>query len=218
MRVLAVGAHPDDVELGAGATLAKHAQAGDEVAILVLGTGITSRLGSHKAEMEALHVQAELAARALGASVTVLDFPDQRFDEVAMLDLVRSVEQAMAMFVPDTIYTHARGDRNLDHQLTHSAVLTACRPLPGGTVRSIYAFEVASSTEWGDWAFSPARFVDVTGAPLQAKLAALEHYASEMREAPHPRSIHGIKTLADWRGLTVGIEAAEAFEVLREIR
>lgn len=215
MRVLAVGAHPDDCELGAGATLAKHAAGGDEVSILALSAGAVSRgTPDVDGQADALRRQAIESADILGASVAVLNNPDQRFDSVDMLDLVRAIEAVIRQLEPERVYTHHGGDRNLDHRLTHDAVLTACRPVPGSSVRSVYAFEVASS--WGR--FWPNLFVDVSGLALERKAKALACYKDEMRAAPHPRSIEVLLALATWRGATVGVAAAEAFEVVLEIR
>lgn len=216
MKVLAIGAHPDDVELGAGATLAEHAAAGDEVSILVLSAGVTSRGGDDSEAQKAIRQQAIEAAKILGAQVCVLNNPDQRFDTVARLDIVRAIEAAIRQVQPERVYTHHGGDRNLDHRITHDAVLTACRPVPGSCVESIYAFEVASSSEWGT-VFWPTAFVDVSGEPLAKKGRALVCYAAEMRASPHPRSLEALAALARWRGATVGVEAAEAFEVVREM-
>ena len=218
VRVLAVGAHPDDVELGAGGTLAKHVAAGDEVAILVLGTGATARTESTVVDLKVLQGQAQDAAKTLGASVTLLNFPDQRFDSVPMLDLVKAIEAVVVSYQPETVYTHCRFDLNLDHQATHTAVCTASRPLPGTSVTSLYCFEVPSATEWGTGRFHPIRFVTINEDHLDSKLAALEQYAGEMRAVPHPRSVAGVTALARWRGMTVGVNAAEGFEVVREIR
>lgn len=218
MRILAVGAHPDDVELGAGGTLARHAAAGDQVYIVTLAAGPMSR-GGGKAELQKYRGQAIAAATVLGARVATLSFADQRFDRVDRLVLVQAIEAAIHSTNPERVYTHHRGDRNLDHRITHDAVMTACRPVPGAVVRSVFAFEVQSSTEWGDEPFCPSVFVDVTGDPLSKKLEALACYEGEMARAfPHPRSVEAIAALARWRGATAGIEAAEAFVLLREIR
>lgn len=217
MRILAIGAHPDDCELGAGATLAKHAMLGNEVTLLILGTGVTSRLVGGSASVAELKHQATEAAGILGVSVQTLSFPDQRFDTVEVLDITRAIEEVVAKIQPQWVYTHSGSDLNLDHRITHQAVLTACRPVPDGCVKALYAFEVPSSTEWGT-VFHPEHFVDVSGEPIRKKQAALACYAGEMRQFPHPRSSGGVHALASWRGAIVGVEAAEAFEVLREIR
>ena len=218
MRVLAVGAHPDDCELGAGATLARHAASGDEVSILVLSAGAASRgIEIPGSTPDALRQQATDAAKVLGADVCVLEYPDQRFDAVDFLNLVKSVELILEQVKPEHVYTHFAHDLNLDHRLTYQAVITACRPI-GFPVLRIESCEVPSSTEWGEVAFRPTVFVDVAGHPLRRKLEALACYKGEMREAPHPRSADAVKALSRWRGTTAGVMDAEAFVLVREVR
>ena len=153
----------------------------------------------------------------MGADVCVLGYPDQRFDAVDFLNIVRSVELILEQVKPEHIYTHFAHDLNLDHRLTYQAVITACRPI-GFPVPRIESFEVPSSSEWGEVAFRPTAFVDVAGHPLRRKLEALACYKGEMREMPHPRSPEAITALAQWRGATAGVMAAEGFVLVREVR
>lgn len=224
--VLVVAAHPDDEVLGCGGTIAAHAAAGDRVSVLILGEGVTSRKGLKPREaakaVKALQESAVKAAYVLGAQEAALaGLPDNRFDSVDLLDIVHLVEQFKNRVKPDIVYTHHHGDLNIDHRLTHQAVLTACRPLPGETVREIYAFEILSATEWQaphpGLSFHPNHFVDISDM-LPRKLAAMEVYKPEVRSWPHPRSLEGIVTQAHGRGIQIGREAAEAFEVIRSIR
>lgn len=216
LRVLAVGAHMDDCEFGAGGTLAKHALAGDAVMILVMTRGIDTRADSMP--LEAQQQRALDAAQALGATVVILGYPDQSLDTLRRFELTQDVEKVIKGLEPEVVYTHHRGDRNLDHRITYDAVVTACRPLPGSQVRAVYSFEVPSSTEWGDEAFWPTAFVDVSGEPWERKQKALRCYGDEVRDYPHPRSSVGIAALARWRGVTAGYDLAEAFELVRERR
>jgi LmbE family N-acetylglucosaminyl deacetylase len=147
----------------------------------------------------------------------LLDFPDNRFDAVPLLELIRAVEAFIAEVKPAVVYTHHCGDLNVDHRRVHEAVLTACRPLPGAPVRRILCGETPSSTEWqapGFLPFRPAVFHDV-GPTLAAKVAALEAYAGEIRDFPHPRSAEGVRALAALRGAQSGFAAAEAFVLVR---
>jgi LmbE family N-acetylglucosaminyl deacetylase len=220
-RILVVAAHPDDEVLGVGATVARHARAGDEVHALIVAEGSSSRGGSRDAavkahEIESLRESARAAARVLGAHPPRFgDGPDNRLDEMALLDVVKIVEHHVADVRPETVYTHHAGDLNVDHRVVHQAVLTACRPLPGSSVREILAYETVSSTEWGT-PFVPNHFVAVDGF-VDAKLRALECYRSEMREFPHPRSAESIRALAAFRGASIGASAAEAFAVVRSV-
>lgn len=224
--VLVVAAHPDDEILGAGATLARHARAGDAVHVLILAEGATSRDAHRRptersADIEALRKAAACAAGAIGAQIPRFGgLPDNRLDTVPLLDVVKLVEAAIAELSPQIVYTHHGCDLNVDHRVTHAAVATACRPLPGARWRAIYTFETPSSTEWASpeqgAPFRPTRFVDA-GETIDAKLAGLACYSAEMRPYPHPRSIEAVRALAAWRGASVGLRFAEAFQVLREV-
>jgi LmbE family N-acetylglucosaminyl deacetylase len=224
-RVLVVAAHPDDEVLGCGATIARLAGEGAEVVIAILGEGITSRYAD-RADADSqllaeLRKHGSQAAGVLGAAeVSFHDLPDNRFDTVPMLDVVKLVEGLVERFDPATVYTHHAGDLNIDHGVVHRAVLTATRPMRGGRVRRILAFEVPSSTDWAFNGFAPAFrpsvFVDVT-ATIDRKLEAMRAYETETRPFPHPRSDEALVALARHRGSTVGFEAAEAFELVREL-
>ena len=109
---------------------------------------------------------------------------------------------------------------NIDHRRLHEAVVTACRPTPGHVVKRLLSFEVASSTEWQPPGSGPAFhanwFVDISDQWAR-KREALAAYSSEMRDWPHARSLDAIEHLARWRGAQVGVEAAEAFSLLRHL-
>jgi N-acetylglucosamine malate deacetylase 1 len=218
--ILVIAAHPDDEILGCGAAMARHASDGDQVHVLIVAEGSTSRRGDDPADAVArLREAACKAASVVGArKPRFLGLPDNRLDSLPLLDIVQSIEAVVNEVRPDIVYTHHKGDLNVDHRCVHLAVMTACRPLPDSPVLAIYAFEVLSSTEWGierGDAFTPNRFVNIVGQ-LDTKLAALRCYEAEMREFPHPRSLEAVQALAAFRGATAGMMAAEAFIVSRE--
>lgn len=223
MKVLVVAAHPDDEVLGCGATMARHAQEGDDVHVVILGEGATSRSPqATSGEVAALAAAAQAAGDVLGASsVTVHDLPDNRFDTVPLLDVAKLVQEHVDAVSPGIVYTHHLGDLNVDHEVTARAVLTATRPQPDHPVRELYAFEISSSTEWAFGAlgarWSPDHFVDVTGT-IEKKMEGLSCYSMEMRAFPHPRSDDAVRAGAMRWGSTVGVDAAEAFQVIRSIR
>jgi len=205
--ILIVAAHPDDECLGAGATISILSTI-QNVNLLLLGKG------RDKSVIECVKKSADVLN--IGQFVA-LDFPDQKYDTVPMLEINQAVEEIIDKWKPEIIYTHHRNDLNKDHRICHGAVITACRPQPGAIVKKIYAFEILSSTEWQyPFSFNPNVYVPIDGA-LRAKTVAMQMYGPETREAPHPRSIQGIVNLAKYRGQQVGVEFAEAFELVREI-
>jgi len=222
MNVLVVAAHPDDEVLGCGGTIARHTQAGDTVHILIVAEGATSRVEGSTEDVVQLIDAANGAAEVLGAEKPkMLSLPDNRLDTVALLDVIQPIENVVREISPEVVYTHHGNDLNLDHRIVHQATVTACRPLPESTVCRMYGFEAPSSTEWSTQsmgpAFNPTHYVGIVDS-LDAKVAALNCYDMEMRPFPHPRSIEAITALAKVRGSHCGLEAAEAFEVILDIR
>ncbi len=228
-NILVIAAHPDDEILGAGATIARHAAEGDNVSVIIAAEGIAARFSKsdeskHKATefaISELQKCALKAAEILGTNKPIfLQFPDNRMDSIALLDVVHEFESVIKKVAPQVIYTHHGGDLNVDHQVVHKAVLTSSRPLPGCGIKAIYTFETLSSTEWysphQQFAFTPQRFVDVKNY-FDKKMKALSAYQSELRPYPHPRSMEAVEALARTRGASVGLEMAEAFGIVREL-
>lgn len=226
MKILVMAAHPDDEVLGCGGTAARLAQEGHAVFIAILGEGITSRYAQREQadprQLQALQARSRQAAELLGAKDLFLySLPDNRFDTVPLLDVVKIVEGLIEKLQPQVVYTQHGGDLNVDHVVTYRATLTATRPMAGRPVRAVYAYEVASSTEWAFQQFSPVFhpnvFVDI-GATLDTKIRAMQTYESEARPFPHPRSAEALRAAAQRWGSVVGLPAAEAFQCVWETR
>ncbi len=219
--VLVVAAHPDDEALGCGGAIARHADAGDRVRILFLTDGISARGNANTFAQEARRSAAQVAAGILGvAGLVFRDFPDNALDMVPLLAVVQAIEAEAASHPPALVYTHFGHDLNIDHRVAFQAVMTAFRPQTACNVRRILCFETRSSTEWAGnpaaLSFHPNHYVDITGT-LERKRDALSAYAAEMRPAPHARSVAALDALAALRGAEVGLAAAEAFVLVREI-
>ncbi len=225
-KILVVAAHPDDEILGVGATIAKHVKNGDEAYAVILGEGQTSRTDKREetdqSVVAALHEDSVKSAKIIGyKEIYFENFPDNRFDQVDLLDVVKAVEKYVKKIKPDVIYTHHGGDLNVDHQYTYKAVLTGTRPVGAYPVKEIYCFETFSSTEWnfayGDNTFRPDTFVNVEDT-FKQKLDAMACYKSELGEFPHPRSLENLEICAKrWGGVT-GLNLVEAFETVRVIK
>lgn len=220
-RVLVVAAHADDEVLGCGGTIARHVVEGDEVRVVFLADGVSARPAVVETAGVRRDTAAERAARLLGVSrIDAFRLPDNRLDQMALLDIVQQLEPVIRDYRPSRIYTHHGGDLNVDHRIALQSVLTACRPQPGCSVREILAFEVLSSTGWNDpglLPFVPNWFVDIS-ASMETKMAALAAYSEEMRPAPHVRSEAAVRHLAALRGHSVGVVAAEAFVLMRSVQ
>ncbi len=219
--VLVVAAHTDDEVLGCGGTIARHVAEGDIVYAVFMADGVTSRVGTGREELTTRHLASENAKKILGIKENFyLDLPDNRMDSLPLLDVVQKLAPILERLNPDVVYTHYHGDLNVDHRITHQAVMTVCRPIPGYPVREIYVFEVMSSTEWTTpltLPFVPNYFIDISKY-LRKKKEALNAYQKEMRKAPHSRSIEHLTVLAKHRGSSVGLYAAEAFGVVRILK
>lgn len=225
-KVLVIAAHPDDEILGVGATVVKHIKNGDECNALILGEGMTSRYDNRNMAdiniVRELHKATFNAAKVIGFKEVFLEsLPDNRFDSVDLLDIIKVIEEYLEKLKPDIIYTHHGGDLNVDHRKTYEAVLTATRPIDGNQYpKEIYCFETVSSTEWNfeySNCFRPNYFVDVTDF-LEVKLKAMECYKGELKQFPHPRSIDNLEVSAKKWGSVVGKKYVEAFEISRIIK
>ncbi len=223
-----VVAHPDDELLGPGASMHRLINEFNVTAhVVILGEGITSRAQkrnteSWKAELEHHKKNIFEAQKAIGfQSVSTYDFPDNRFDSVDLLDIIKVVEAEKLSFAPDIIFTHHGGDVNIDHQRVFEAVITACRPMQEEKVQTIIAFETPSGTEWRASTdprhFIPNLFIEVSEQNLSAKIKGMESYEFEKRAFPHPRSPEALKILAQRWGVVTGKPFAEAFTVVRSI-
>jgi LmbE family N-acetylglucosaminyl deacetylase len=143
-----------------------------------------------------------------------LDFPDQTLDTTPLTEVITGVERVVRKVRPNVVYTHFHGDVNQDHQALFRAVLVATRPMES-SIEAIYAFDTASSTEWGyPRQFSPDTWVDIS-AVLERKADAMACYQSELCEYPHPRSLEALRNRARAWGNQVCLDAAEPFMTIR---
>ena len=218
--VLIIAAHPDDEVLGCGGTIAKHVSEGNKVHSVFMADGVRSRLNQREEDFKIRKDASKSAQSLLGITSThYLDFPDNKMDSISLLSITQKLEPIIENLKPSIIFTHYHNDLNIDHQLTHAAVITACRPMPRSSVKEIYGFETLSSTEWSNSfksSFNPTFFVDIS-KQIAKKLSAIKIYENEMRSPPHSRSVKHVEVLAQHRGYSVGVDMAEAFEVYRLI-
>jgi LmbE family N-acetylglucosaminyl deacetylase len=225
-RILLIVAHPDDEVLGLGATMHRLIHEFEaNVKVVILGEGITSRSTTRDVEKDAAVLAAHQshihkAAAFIGfQEIAVHQFPDNRFDAVPLLEIIKVVEAEKQVFQPQVIFTHHGGDLNVDHRKTFEAVVTASRPMAHETTELLITFETPSGTEWRAASdphhFLPNWFAGITEEGLKAKCAAMECYEFEKRPFPHPRSPEALRIQAQRWGVTVGCALAEAFQLVR---
>ena len=220
-KILIVVAHPDDEVLGCFGTVAKMVKQGAEAYTLILSNGKTSRDEFEENEIATLKQEMLEANNVINIkNVFQLDFPDNSFDSVSLLEITKAIEKIKSDIKPNIIFTHHFGDMNIDHQITYQAVLTATRPMCDECVKQIYSMEIPSSTEWNSYnknnIFVPNVFVDISQT-INLKIQAMEKYKSELRAYPHPRSLEFIKELAKTNGIKQGIGYCEQFALVRKV-
>ncbi len=209
MRILAIGAHPDDIELGCAGTLLKH-RAEIHLVTVTRGEEGGQVLGLGKVREN----EGRTSARAMGAaSIEFLGLPDGltsygKEDRVRLIEIIRKVR-------PDRVFIHSSEDRNADHQVVHDLSLSAVRSAEGPWypeaegephyIAEIYGFEVWNPIN------EPGLIEDISDSFL-AKLDLLRIHESQVAEYPY---LEGAEGLAQYRGALISKKYAEAFEVIR---
>jgi LmbE family N-acetylglucosaminyl deacetylase len=222
-NILVIAPHCDDEILGCGGIMAKYISNGNNVYVAIVTNGnlgapeIFPEEGTEKVRSEALD-----AHNLLGIKDTYfLDFPAPRLDSVPAYKLSMELNKLIIKLDITTLFIPHRGDIHKDHRITYEASLVAARPINGCPVKVIYAYETLSETEWappfGDDAFIPTVFEDI-GEYIDKKMEAFKCYSTQIKKFPHSRSLKTIEVISNFRGSTVGVENAEAFMLVREIK
>lgn len=220
MNILVIAPHPDDEVLGCGGTIAKHVACGNQVYVAIVTRG-TVPMFSEQA-IETGRAECRIADAFLNVKETVfLDFPAARLEEIPRHELNDAFVNLIQDIKPDIVYLPHRGDMQLDHKMTVDAAMVALRPKYDHVVEKVYAYETVSETGWNVPnvvnEFIPNVYNDITGF-LDKKIEALSVFKSQVSEFPNTRSLKAVEALAMYRGSTVGVEAAEAFSLIREIQ
>jgi len=217
--VLVIAPHPDDEVLGCGGTIAKHTRAGYDVYLCIVTKGYTPDWSEEFLRKRPNEI--EKVGKILGISKTYfLAFPTVKLDTIPQKELNDSFVQVVNEVKPEVVYIPHRGDVNKDHRLVFDAAIVATRPKPDSPIKTLLSYEILSETEWAapfpQNTFIPNVYMDISET-LEIKLKAMSEYKSELKEYPHPRSLESISALAKLRGSSIGVKAAEAFMLVREI-
>ncbi|MBE5737097.1 MAG: PIG-L family deacetylase [Clostridiales bacterium] len=219
-KILAIAPHADDEIIGLGGTLLKHVEQDDEVYVCIATKGVEPLFS--KAFVEQLRGETINCHKILGVKKTFfLEFPSVMLESIPRHELNASMMNVFNEVKPNIVYIPHFGDMQKDHALVAESAMVCIRPKYDYKVTGVYAYETLSETEWNvphvANAFIPQRYVDISET-IDKKLQLMTCYKSQIAEFPNARSIEAIETLAKYRGATVGVKAAEAFAVVREIK
>lgn len=206
MRVLAIGAHFDDVELGCGGTLLNHLKKGDELNIIVITkSGYISKVNMHERNDKIACEEGIKSAKLLNANLIMGDFETLKL--TASLELVNYLCEQVKQINPDIVYTHFWGDQHLDHQAVAKASLIATRDTKRVLVYLSNMYDTIPN-------FKPNYFVNISNS-FKGKMSLINCFKSEWET--HPQWQKQMKAISQIYGIKIGKEFAEAFQVVRII-
>ncbi len=217
-RILIVAPHPDDEVLGCGGTIRRMVNDGHEVAVAIVTKGTPL---FPESQVRQVREEARRAAEVLGSSLCFLDLPVTTLHLIPEAQINKVFIDLIAERKPDTVLLPFISDRHEDHRQVFDAVMVAMRPNGRGAgVRRIACYETVSETHWAapgiEKAFEPNWYVDI-GTTLAVKLEAMRCYQSQLAENIPARSLEAIEALARFRGSIMGLPAAEAFHIIRDL-
>jgi LmbE family N-acetylglucosaminyl deacetylase len=218
-KVLIFAAHPDDEILGCGGVIQKYVVAGDQVFVCIVTDGSSSQYPEDNNIANLKDKQCKKANKYLGVTKVIrLNFPDMKLDTIPHIELNNKLNEITEVVKPNIIYSHSSVDLNKDHVCISESLSVVTRPNKGN-LEKVYEYEVLSSTEWSRrLAFRPNTFEAFDRSIMRKKQKAFGHYTTEVRNYPHSRSLEAIEVLAKYRGLQMGAQYAEAFELIINYR
>lgn len=219
MKVLVIAPHADDEVLGVGGTIAKYIDEGHEVYVCIVTCGHPMMFPEDI--LKELRNEAISIHKFLGVKETYfLDFPAVMLSEIPVHEVNNKILDVIKKSQPDVAFIPHYGDMHIDHYIVSQAAMVGLRPIMNHKVLEVYSYETLSETEWNiphtSNVFIPNTWVDISKY-LGKKLEAMDMYSTQVTKFPHPRSLEGIESLAKLRGSTVGVNAAEAFCLIRRI-
>ena len=219
-KVIVISAHPDDEILGAGGTLLKHKKNGDKIYWLIV-TNVLESCGFSKERVCSRQKEIEKISEALGVEkVFLLNYPTMSLSTSTLIEMVPNISKVFTEIEPEIVYCLNRSDAHSDHRITFDAVMACTKSFRYPFIKQVLMYECISETEFApqlpEKVFIPNYFVDISSF-LEEKLELMKIYESEVGEHPFPRSLRNIEALATYRGASVGVEYAEAFQLIKYI-
>ncbi|MEO6901892.1 MAG: PIG-L family deacetylase [Bacteroidia bacterium] len=220
MKVIVISAHPDDEVIGCGGTLIKHKANGDEIYWVII-TNIFQNQGFSPERIESRQIEIEKVKNMMGFSgVYKLDYPTMNLTSDSINTLIPKISTIFNEVQPEIIYVMNRSDAHSDHRITFDAVAACTKSFRYPFIKRVLMYECISETEFApalpERIFQPNYFVDITNY-FNEKIKIMNVYDSELGQHPFPRSVRNIGALATFRGASVGVEYAEAFQLIKFI-
>ena len=211
-KALVFAPHNDDELLGVGGTILKLSKADCHITVCEVTAGPA---------YDRIQTEAREAHKAVGVRNSIfLNLPACKLESMEKTRINAEFCKVVTEVQPNIVFIPHCGDMHLDHRWVAEAAMVALRPLEAPFVNYVLAYETLSETEWNtpsvNNAFIPNVWIDISNE-LEGKIAAMECYTSQLHAFPHPRSLDAIRALAQYRGSTVGVSAAEAFMLVRGI-
>jgi LmbE family N-acetylglucosaminyl deacetylase len=198
MNIVAIGAHPDDIEFGCTGTIMRHIKRGDEVTFVILSRG------EKGGDPETRAREAGDSARKIGAKLHIFDFPDTAIPQGH--EVIERLEAIIRDVDPRRVYTHSVKDTHQDHRNAAYATLSAARFVP-----EIFAYESPSLY----LNFNPNYYVDISSY-IDKKINILNSFTTQ--NGRDYMKINAIRGLSQFRGLGPAVSHAEAFEIVRILK
>ena len=219
-NIIVISAHPDDETLGVGGTILKHINRGDDVYWLIV-TNISQNQGFSQERVDSRKEEVIKVKNLYGIkNIFYLNYPTMTLSSSSLIKMIPEISSVFSEVKPEIIYTHNRSDAHSDHRIIFDAVMACTKSFRYPFVKQVLMYECISETEFApalsERIFVPNYFVDITEY-IDKKNEIMSVYSSEVDEHPFPRSIENIKALAHFRGASVGVKYAEAFQLLKFI-
>lgn len=222
MATLVIGAHPDDEVLGVGGTISKLIDKENEpIYVLIITDGSSTQYKGDAEKRKQKNAELQNSCSILGIAEFVHgNFPDMQLDNVPHSEINDFISKHITKWKPNVVYTHFP-DINMDHKRIFESTIVATRPIQGSVVKKLILYPTPSATEWSipieNNGFNANEYVGLEERYINKKIEAFRAYKTEIRSAPHPRSIETIKCFAQASGAKVGYSYAEEFMVIRNI-